>query len=284
MTEPKLDKDGNVIKEEPKGTPPKAETPKPAAGGNPPGEPKPANSNDAAFEKLSTEVETLKRQYTASSEEGLRLKKELDQAKEENAELRKKKSTDASAFDKILEERGLQGAVSTLLEEATAPLKEELKKMRETNADSVYKKFRDNNKAFEADGFADKFAAEYERVKGVFSDPNEALEKSYILAGGKDVELTLKPKTKEEIEAEEKARKAAEEAARNNASGGDGGQEGTVNAKTELDTVESLSAKISELWTKYHALGPQTGHRKGSELLYQIDQLDRKRAMVSQAS
>lgn len=274
--------------EKPEGNSPKAEQPNPPKQeGNPRGEePTRENSTDAKFEQLQAKVETLTRQYDASTKEGLRLKGEVDKLKEENAELRKKKSADASNFDKVLEEQGLQGAVNQLLENATAPLKDEIARLKGDRANEIVSAFRNAHaKAFAVEGFDERFAAEYDRVKAVYDNPNEALEKAYILAGGRDAELQA-GKTQEKETAEEEARRKAEKAAAQQASAGEQEQRTPVDQpKGEAVTLESLAAKHKELWQKYYALGPSAGYRntERQKLIAEIDRVEQEIAVLQQA-
>ena len=148
--------------------------------------------------KLSEKIDTLSRQYNASTEEALKLKKvneELAQRIEELTEEASQKPSqrieDLDTFQAIVEKEGLPRAVEKLLLNKVAPLQAEIQAIRKEKADKIYDDFKAAHPGLK-DEVLTRFDKEFSRLKGVYDNVEEAMEAAYTLINGSEADRVAK--------------------------------------------------------------------------------------------
>lgn len=180
MTDPKQDEKAGAGNSNPAGGDEPKPTPQPAAN--------PTNA-EAQLKALEAKIEELGRQYKGSSEEALRLaqenealKKQLDSMKSGNAD-----DIDEGDFQKLVDKVGLKKAIEQTLGPKIAALENELKGVVKEKAEEMLAKFEASHVGLKHADVKTRFEAELGHLKKVF-DITTAMEKAYLLAGGKEAE------------------------------------------------------------------------------------------------
>ncbi len=264
--EKKVEKDGEGAKPsnpspEEKANPPKQE-PQPQT--------EPGTSADLKqlkdqLAEVDGKLDRYKEQVKGSSEEARRLKEENDALKTRLAELSKGGvSTSDPRFQEIMEENGLEAAVNFAINSEIASLKKRVDVFEKNESGKVYTDFKASHKGLKDPDVLTRFDAEFERLKNVYSDIDEALEKSYVLAGGPQAETVETPKV------DDPQKHADEEKVRKNVIGG---EEDIRPAKPADDDKESLQKRINDLQHQAMALQNQGRIRQATELLSEAEDL-----------
>ena len=243
-------------------------------GSNPENGSKPASSpNNEELNKLKSTVaeltekyETIKRQYSGSSEEAVRLKKELEQ-KTKEIEGFKKPSTKISlnddAFNQLVEKEGTVVAVQKVVEELFKPYASKIDKVYEGESKKIMQNFKANHPGIEGEAEV-KFTKELERLKGVYETLDEALEAAYVLSGVRPSQDSAQKNLKEasEKEKEEILKKA---------------QGGSQDSKgVPIDPNAEIKTKLEDL--RFKALMAEAEGRDSMSYWAEIDKLNMKLA------
>jgi hypothetical protein len=249
--------------------PPSGKEQQPAQGSQPPKEQEPtanpqAGNLEERFKALEAKVERYKDQVKGSSEEALRLKEENDKLRKDLESAKAGSATDKS-FESLIEEHGLAKAVDMRLNEKLSKIETTINGLLNKDAQKVYDDFKANHKGLQNAEVLAQFDQEFNKLKDVYSSVNEALEKAYVLAGGKDAETVVgsKPeKTEEQRIAEEKL-----------AQGQSGGATDKRTPTTKPSSVEELQQTINDLEYQAHLASSQGYDRRAIALLTQADEL-----------
>jgi len=188
MSEDKVEE----VKEEPvKGNPQLQEQPKPVQD-----EPQSSDKGtvtpnpEEELVKLKESVDTLKRQYAASSEEALRLKgknDELEAAVKVANESQIAIPKNDEEFNQRVEKVGLVNAILGLVQEVTKPNSDRLNDLVKEKVDKTVSNFKSKHPGLK-DEILVKFDKEFNKLKGVYDNADEALEAAYSIVGGKEAD------------------------------------------------------------------------------------------------
>lgn len=183
MEDPKQSQGGGPDQPNPPaGEPNPAPKEQPQTPGTPKENPKP--SNDDAFKRLEEEnrklrqkVEELTRQYKGSTEEALRLKRQLEEKENE-----RRQSFDEDSFQRLIDEKGLKGALETFLSEKISPLEKTLESLVQDRTAEVIMRFIETHPELKDPEVLERFNQELSSLKKAYSNPDEAMEKAFYLA------------------------------------------------------------------------------------------------------
>lgn len=249
--------------------PQKVETPNPPKQGTEPQKDEkvpPANpSNDDAFKKLREENETLKRQYKSSTEEALRLKGENETLKKlaEDAKAKPQKNETDADFQRIMEEEGLEAAIDHKIAQRTKPLQNVVAEITVEKSRKIYDAFKASHVGLQNPDVEAKFDAEFDKLKDVY-DLSIAMEKAYVLAGGREAEAQPKDKV------EDPKRKETETEIVKNVAGGEDDKRPVPATDT---SIEGIQRKINDLVYQAAILSNQGRISEASQLYVRIDEL-----------
>lgn len=207
-------------------------------------------------------IDTLKRQYSGSSEEALRLRAELESLKTKTMT-----KADEQGFQKRIEEVGYVQAVKELLHAELEPIRTSTESLLQKEADKLLSDFKQKHPGLKGDVLA-KFDAELTRLKKVYHDVGEAMEAAFRVVGGEAADRSIQSSDASEKGKSELDKKAEEDKARlaQLASGGDGDRRGlTVSPKASLEKqILDLSTQATQrewngqdatdLWVKIEGL------------------------------
>lgn len=218
----------------------------------------------AQLNEMNSKLERYKEQVKGSSEEALRYKDENEKLKRQIEEIEKRGNVESNPdFQRIVEEQGLEAAIDHTLTSKIASLQKRLDAYETRESAKVFESFRNSHQGLNDSDVLKKFDREFDRLKGVYDDVNEAMEKAYVLAGGRDAE-----KPQETVDPQKKA--AEEEAVRRNVAGG---EDDSRPAPVEGEQATKIQQQINDL--QYQALVLQASGRvrKAAELLTKVEEL-----------
>lgn len=154
----------------------------------------PQPSTDARIKEIETKLETVTRQYAGSSAEAIRLKEENEKLKKDLEEAKRQPSVSSDkVFQQLVEEKGLQAAIDHLVNEKLTSIESKVDGLYTKESKKIYEDFKASHKGLVNVEVLARFEKEFNSLKGVYSDMNEALEKAYLLAGGKEAETAPAP-------------------------------------------------------------------------------------------
>jgi len=164
----------------------------PASQGQPPSANPPViNPLETKVAELSTQIETVTRQYKGSTEEALRLKEENEKLKKEIGEVKiKSELPSEEQFQNLVDKWGLRGAIEQLFAPKVASLEEKINALVTKDANQLLETFKSSHPALLDAAFQTKFNAELSVLRDAYKDINEAMERAYILAGGTKLEAS----------------------------------------------------------------------------------------------
>jgi hypothetical protein len=264
MTEPEKVTQGGEGKPS---NPPTEETANPSSKQSPQPQNEPGSSADltklkAQLDEMNQKLERYKEQVKGSSEEALRLKEENEKLSKRIEEMEKSgNSVKDEGFQKIMEDQGLQAAIDWMISKEVASLQARVDTFEKKDAKAILEKFKTTHKGLEDPEVLKRFDVEFDRLKDVYQDVSEAMEKAYILAGG------AIPKAEK---VEDPQKKANEEKVVKNVTGG---EEDSRPTKPSSDEQTSLQKQINDLQYEAMLLSNQGRTRQAAELLTKADEL-----------
>lgn len=186
--------------------PPKQDTPKPA------GEQLNPSDKGSEVQDSKTEltaalklVDRYKDQVKGSSEEALKLKQDLEDARSKIEELSVPKPTaptNDEEFKQRVNEVGYAKAIREIVNAAVEPLQERTQALVDKDVNGILDNFKSNHPGLK-DEILTKFDKEFDRLKSVYSTPQEAMDAAYAVIGGLQADETTKQPAKEAEKAEE---------------------------------------------------------------------------------
>lgn len=229
------------------------------------------NQLKSSIVELTEKLETVKRQYSGSSEEAIRLKKELEQKNKELETLKKsptsKLTLNDDAFNQIAEKEGTVVAIQKIIEETIRPIHSKVEKVFEKESKVVLDNFKANHPGIEGEAEV-KFTKELERLKGVYDSIEEAMESAYVLAGLKPSPPA--PNAPDPKALKEESNKQKEDILKK-------AQGGAQDSKpTPSDPNDEVKTKIEDL--RFKAMMEEAKGNDSTALWVQIDKLSAKLA------
>lgn len=207
---------------------------------------------------LQEKVETLTRQYNESTKEALRLK-EVTASLE--AKLQEKEQTsEIQDFTENVDPDVLK-VFETMLESKLKPLQEKVGVFEKKETEQVLNQFIEAHPGLKSDEAMSQFNEELNRLKGVYA-PSEAMEKAWLLCGGKELDSNAASQPVEDTTSQFDKQK---QELLNQASGGEA-PAGDMPRKSELEikvknayeqaVIASQKGDPAEvdLWIKYNGL------------------------------
>ncbi len=222
---------------------------------------------DEQLKKLNDKLEDLTRKYKGSTEEALRLKEENDKLKSNLQESSTTVSSSDKDFQKILETAGLEAAVSHLVSSKIAPVVKKVETIYEDKSQKIVDDFIASHKGLANPQVLEKFNAEFQLLKMTYKNPLEALEKAYILAGGRDAEGQP---SSQSVEASKEAQTKVEEKLIKTVSTGNADQ----SQQPPLSQKDELQKKLSDL--RFQAMSLGARGRDATDVWIQIDSLEKQ--------
>ena len=253
--------------------------PNPGAGSTPkPAEATPAekgsapNPNDGKFVSLEAH-ETLKRQYNASTEEALRLKREKEDLEKENARLKSTQPSqrvDNDAFQQLVEREGLPGAITKVVSDVVSPLVARVDKLFDKTAFEILNDFKSKHPGLKDDVLT-RFDSEFAKLKSVYGTVEEAMEKAYTIIGGQAADAVISAEAKKDKETQDLANnsKKDKQDVLNVV-----GEEGKDKQPNVVNPNSDIKAQIDALTAK--AITRENSGNDASLVWAQIDELKRK--------
>lgn len=223
---------------------------------------------DEQLKKLNDKLEDLTRKYKGSTEEALRLKEENDKLKANLQESSTTVNSSDKDFQKILETAGLEAAVSHLVSSKIAPVVKKVETIYEDKSQKIVDDFIVSHKGLANQKVLENFNSEFQLLKMTYKNPLEALEKAYILAGGREAEGQSSSTTT--AEATKVAQSKVEENLIKTISTGNADQ----SQQPPLSQKDELQKKLSDL--RFQAMGLGARGRDATDVWVQIDNLEKQ--------
>ena len=206
------------------------------------------NPNDGKF--VAVEVhETLKRQYNASTEEALRLKREKEDLEKENSRLKSTQPSqriDNDAFQQLVEREGLPGAITRVVSDVVSPLVARVHKLFDKTASEILNDFKSKHPGLKDDVLT-RFDSEFAKLKSVYGTVEEAMEKAYTIIGGQAADTSIssaKAKEKETQNLVTESEKDKQSVVNVVSEDGKDKQSKTVNPNSDIKAqIDALTAK-----------------------------------------
>lgn len=219
------------------------------------------NTIDEQVKNLTEKLDRTLSQYDGSTKEALRLKKENDELKASIEAMKKSGSIDETKFQKLIEEKGLVGALDQVFGSKVSSLEKRVEQLIEEKSQKIYDDFVATHTALKDTGVVAKFEAELSKLKGVY-DIVEAMEKAYVLAGGREAETKTAPPTTPKVD--DNAAKAVV----SNVIGGE-----ADSRPAPVTQKEDPAKTISDLRGKAASLELQGKLRQAAEVYAKIEEL-----------
>lgn len=227
------------------------------------------------YEDLKAKHETVTRQYKGSTDEAMRLKGELDEARAalEDAKRRSSGSGDFNeSFQEILGKDGAE-KVANLLSSVVKPLAEKVDSLLGNEAKRLFDRFRNDHPGLTGD-LVGAFDQKLKAIKSAYSDIESAMNDAYMLIGGAEADR----KAKEDAEAKRKA--ASDNQRIHEESGSDGA--GDRNSGNVNVTLEELTKQLEALQSQ-NAVNAASGHEDAA-LIAKMRVLQKKIASMRKTS
>jgi len=230
--------------------------------------------------KTNQLLETYKNQVSGSQSEAIRLKEEVERLTDLVEDLKASQPTTSSrgattddSFKKLIDDKGELGAIRHVVREELSSIEGDVNKLLDKDSKQLVDHFRSQHPGLKDDANLERFNVELKKLRIVYSDPREAMEKAYQLIDGKDLDANVKSgeqKDKEDIDLSKKSEEDKKRAAGKVSSGGEdkkpSPQEQVTSSK--LDALKSRAFELeaqgkdaSEAWAAYQRLKDQVGSR-----------------------
>lgn len=230
-----------------------------------PAQPVDSKNLEARIDELNSKLDRYKEQVKGSSEEALRLKEENEKLKEQLEEFKESGTTSNAddAFQKIMETKGLQAAVEYMIGRKLTSLEKKLTVLETDRSEEIFEEFKASHKGLEDPDMLAKFDKEFDRLKDVYDDVMEAMEKAYVLVGGHKAE------SQSVVEDPQKKKAEADKVVKN----ATGGEEDARSTETSGSKATELQKQINDLLHRAAVLEASGRVRQAAELFTKVEEL-----------
>lgn len=260
---------------------PKEGNPEPKSGEpNPKEQPKPSDRGSVSsnpteeLKSLQEKHDTLKRQYGASSEEAVRLSKKVDELEEQIKNLKVSRVSlpqNDEEFNALVANVGLAAAIKTVVQGEVKPIADKTEELYGKESKKILSDFKTKHPGLTGEILA-KFDKEFDRLKVVYDDIHEAMEKAYTIVGGLDADKAAETDRKAGIAASQPD--TEKQRVISNASGDPGNRQ-----PSPVDPNAELTTKIEKL--QGDALAKEASGRDATDLWTRVEQLKEQLAKKS---